>query len=67
MFALDSLTNQQWSLVKGHLVDIANRSYECFLSFSPLNSEFSPSLRIIDNFSEYISFNIWDKRKNIKL
>ena len=46
---------------------MANRSYKCFPSFSPLNSEFSPGLRIIDNFSECISFNIQDKRKDIKL
>ena len=64
---LDSLTNRQQSLVKGHLVNMANRSYECFPSFSPLNSEFSLGLRIIDNFSEHISFNIQDKRKDIKL
>jgi len=64
---LDSLTNQQWSLVKGYLVDMANRSYKCFPSFSPLNSEFSSGLRIIDTFSECISFNIQDKRKDIKL
>ena len=64
---LDSLTNRQRSLVKEHLVNMANRSYECFSSFSPLNSEFSPGLRIIDNFSEHISFNIQDKRKDIKL
>jgi len=64
---LDSLTNRQQSLVKGYLVNMANRSYECFPSFSPLNSEFSPGLRIIDTFSERISFNIWDKKKNIKL
>ena len=64
---LDSLTNRQQSLVKGYLVNMANRSYECFPSFSPLNSEFSPGLRIIDTFSERISFNIWDKKKDIKL
>jgi len=64
---LDLLTNRQQSLVKGHLVNTANRSYECFPSFSPLNLEFSPGLRIIDNFSEHISFNIQDKRKDIKL
>jgi len=64
---LDSLTNQQQSLVKGHLVDMANRSYKCFPFFSPLNSEFSPGLRIIDTFSEHISFNIWNKRKDVKL
>ena len=64
---LDLLTNRQQSLVKGHLVNTANRSYECFPSFSPLNLEFSPGLRIIDNFSEHISFNIQNKRKDIKL
>ena len=65
--ALDFLTNRQCSLVKGHLVDMANRSYECFPSFAPLNSEFSPSFRIIDNFSDCISFNVCDKEKDIKL
>ena len=63
---LDLLTNQQCSLVKGHLVDMANRSHECFSSFSPLNSEFSPGLRIIDNFSDRFSFNVCDKRKDNK-
>ena len=46
---------------------MANRSHECFSSFSPLNSEFSPGLRIIDNYSEHISFNICDKEKDVKL
>ena len=46
---------------------MANRSYEYFPSFSPLNSEFLSGLRIIDTFSECISFNIQDKRKDIKL
>jgi len=46
---------------------MANRSYECFPSFSPLNSEISPSLRIIDNFSDYISFNVCDREKDTKL
>ena len=64
---LDSLTNWQCSLVKGHLVNIANRFYKCFSSFAPLKSEFSPGLRIIDNFSECISFNVYDKGKDIKL
>ena len=46
---------------------MANRYYECFSSFAFLNSEFSPSLRIIDNFSDHISFNVCDKEKDIKL
>jgi len=45
---------------------MANRSHECFPSFSPLNSEFSPGLRIIDIFSDCFSFNVCDKRKDIK-
>ena len=36
---LNSLINQQCSLVKGHLVNMANRSYKCFPSLSSLNSE----------------------------
>ena len=63
---LNSLTNQQYSLVKGHLVDMANRSHECFSSFYPLNFEFSPGSRIINIFSDRFSFNICDKRKDIK-
>ena len=61
--ALNSLTNRQCSLVKGHLVDIANRSNKYFPSFSPLDLEFSPGLRVIDKFSEHISFNICNKKK----
>jgi len=45
---------------------MANRSYECFSSFSLLNSEFSPGSRIIHTFSDCFSFNICDKRNNIK-
>jgi len=63
---LGLLTNQQCSLVKGHLVDMANRFHKCFSSFSSLNSEFSPSLRIIDNFSNCFSFNVCNKRKDNK-
>jgi len=46
---------------------MANRSYECFPSFSSLNLEFSPGLRIIDNFSDHISFNVCDREKDTKL
>ena len=47
-------------------MDLANRVNKCFLSFNPLNSEFSPSLRVIDNFSDHISYNLFNKGKNIK-
>ena len=63
---LDSLTNRQHFLIKSHLVDMANRYNESFLSFIPLHSEFSPGLRIIDNFSDCISFNVRDKGKDNK-
>ena len=45
---------------------MANRSHECFSSFSSLNSEFSPGSRIIDIFLDCFSFNVCDKRKDIK-
>ena len=51
-------------MVKSHLVNLANRTYECFPSFNPLDSEFSSSLRVIDNFSDHISFNLYNKEKD---
>jgi len=45
---------------------MANQSNECFPSFTPLDSEFSPGHRVIDNFSECISFNICRKGNNNK-
>ena len=63
---LDSLTNWQCSLVKGHLIDIANKSNECFPSFASLDFEFSPGHRVIDNFSDHFSFNVCDKEKDDK-
>ena len=63
---LDSLTYQQRSLIKGYLVDMANRFNKSFPSFSPLHSEFSPGHRIIDNFSDHLSFNVCNKEKDNK-
>ena len=63
---LDSLTNQQHPLIKSHLVNMVNRFNEIFPSFIPLHSEFSPRLRIIDNFSDHISFNVCNKGKDGK-
>ena len=45
---------------------MANKSNECFSSFALLNLEFSPGLRVIDNFSDHISFNVCDKEKDDK-
>ena len=63
---LNLLTNWQYSLVKGHLVNMANR-YNTYISpFAPLDSEFSPGLRVIDYFSDCILFNVCDKDKDNK-
>jgi len=45
---------------------MANRFNKCFPSFIPLHSEFSPGLRVIDNFSNCISFNVCNKEKDDK-
>ena len=45
---------------------MANRFNECFPSFISLHSEFSPGLRVIDNFSDHISFYIHNKGKDNK-
>ena len=62
----DFLTNWQHSLIKSHLVNMANRFNESFPSFILLYSEFSPRLRIIDNFSDHILFNVCNKGKDNK-
>ena len=64
--SLNSLTNKQRTLVKGHLIDLANRFNECLPSFNSLNLEFSPDLQVINNFSDRISF-VLNKEKNNKL
>jgi len=43
---------------------MTNRSNECFSSFASLNSEFSPGFRVIDYFSDHISFNVCIKDKD---
>jgi len=47
-------------------VDLANRVNEYFSPFNPLNSEFSPGLRVINNFSDHIFFNLFNKKKDDK-
>ena len=44
------------------LTDLTNVSH----FFASLDLEFSPGLRVIDNFSDHISFNVCDKEKNNK-
>ena len=60
---IGSLTNRQKSLTKGFIVDSNTKSYGIFLSFSPLDLEFSPGSRIIDNFSNRFSFNLVNKKE----
>ena len=60
---IGSLTNRQKSLTKGFIVDSNTKSYGIFPSFSPLDPEFSPGSRIIDNFSNRFSFNLVNKKE----
>jgi len=57
------LTNRQRSLIKGHLVNSSIKSYGIFSSFSPLDPEFFPGHRIINNFSNCFSFNLVNKKE----
>jgi len=61
-----SLTNRQRNLTKGHLIDSLNKTLGIFPSFSPLNPEFSPSLRIMDEFSNCFCFNLVNKKEKEK-
>ena len=63
---IGSLTNQQRSTAKGHLIDLYTKSFGIFPSFSPLNSEFSLGHHIIDNFSNHFSFNLVNKNEKGK-
>ena len=61
-FKASSLTLRQETLSKGHLIDSKTKSYGIFPSFSPLDPEFTPGHRIIDNFS----FNVVNKTEKGK-
>ena len=65
-FNTGSLTHRQKTLTKGHLIDSKIKSYGIFPSFSPLNPEFTPGHRIIDNFSDRFSFNLVNKTEKGK-
>ena len=60
------LTNRQRNLTKGHLIDSLNKALGIFPSFSPLNSEFSPGLHIMDEFSNHFCFNLVNKKEKEK-
>ena len=59
--SLNSLTNWQCSLIKDHIIDIDNRFNKVFSSFNPLNPEFCPGNRIVDNFSHCFYFHSFSK------
>ena len=61
--SLNNLTSCQRSLVKGYLVDSNNKVYVIFPSFSSLHLKFFLDSRIIDNFSDYFSFNLSNKKE----
>ena len=61
-----TLTHRQRTLTKGHLIDLKIKSYGIFPSFSPLDPEFTPGHRIIDNFSDCFSFNLVNKTEKEK-
>ena len=61
-----TLTHHQRTLTKGHLIDLKIKSYGIFPSFSPLDPEFTPGHRIIDNFSDCFSFNLVNKTEKEK-
>ena len=63
---MDSLTNWQQVLAKGHLINSKFKSYGIFPSFSPLDPEFAPRHHIIDNFSNRFSFNLANKKEKEK-
>jgi len=55
---VSSLTNRQKNIAKGYLIDLCNKSYSIFPSFSPLHQEFTPGFRLSDIFSDCFSFNL---------
>jgi len=61
---LNFLTKRQYSLIKGHLVDIDNHFNEVFPSFDPINPELFPGHRIINIFSNCFLFQPFNKQVN---
>ena len=63
-FLLSSLTKCQHSLIKGYIIDMDNRFNKIFPLFDSTNSKFQPSNRIIDNFSNCVSFHLFSNCNN---
>ena len=62
--SINSLTNCQKTIAKGHLIDSNNKLYGIFLAFSLLHPEFKPGSRISNQFFDHFSFNLASKEKN---
>ena len=54
-------TKHQHDLIKGYIINMDNRFNKVFLLFDPINPEFQPGNKIIDNFSNHISFYLFSK------
>ena len=65
--SINTLTNRQRNIAKGHLIDSNNKVYGIFPSFSPLHPELAPGSCIIDNFSACFSFNLANKKEKDKI
>jgi len=61
-----SLTRHQHNLIKGLLVNMYNWYNEVFSSFNSLHSELLPSNRIIDIFSNRLSFHLVNECNSLK-
>ena len=59
---VSSLMNQQKNITKGHLINLCNKSYSIFPSFSSLHQEFTSGFCLSDIFSDCFSFNLADKK-----
>ena len=64
--SINMLTECQKNTVKGYLIDSNNKLFGVFPSFSPLNLEFNLGSRIVDIFSDWVSFNLANKAKSDK-
>jgi len=65
--SINTLTNCQRTIIKGHLINSNNKLYGVFSSFSPLHLELFLGSRIVNNFLDQFSFNLANKEKNNKL
>ena len=63
---INTLTDCQKISLKSHLINSNNKAYGIFSFFSPLNLEFFTSSHILDNFPDYFSSNLVNKKEKDK-